>query len=293
MKKYTTIFFFLSIVQLSFGQNTILWKVSDTINNKTSIIVGTFHQFGNSFVDSIPEIKENLYNSELAIFESIENKDQTRKIINSREISKELKKRLKKIDYLRLLELSKKWEIDIHKLKPIELRWKLEQEFLKTKCMTVMKNDTWDDFDNYLQYLAEEKNIEIFGLETNKKQLNLINKEANFPNWKDERKRISYLLDQFNRDDFNKNKCSLAVKYRNYNLDYKLNEACKTDVLLKERNGNWINILPQLLKENNCFIAVGLFHLYNKCGLLEQLKEEGFLIEPIELEPAGKTVFSK
>ena len=86
MRKYPTIILFLTIAQLSFSQNTILWKVTNTINNKTSIIVGTFHQFGNSFVDSIPELKENLYNSELAIFESIDYKDQTQKIINSREL---------------------------------------------------------------------------------------------------------------------------------------------------------------------------------------------------------------
>ena len=283
MKKHITIIIFLSIIQLSFGQNTILWKVTDTINNKTSIIVGTFHQFGNSFVDSIPKIKEYLYNSELAIFESIENKAQ--KTINNREVSKELVKKLKTKDYLRLLELSKNWEVDIHKLKPIELRWKLEQEFLKIKCMTVTKDDKWDHFDNYLQYLAKEKNIKIFGLETNEEQLDFIDKAADFPNWKDERKKISYLLDQFNRDDFNKDKCNLVEKYRKYDLDYKLNEECRSDVLLKERNDNWMNILPQLLKTNNCFIAVGLFHLYNKCGLLEQLRIEGFIIEPIELKP--------
>ena len=75
MKKHIIIILLLTITQISFGQNTILWKITDTINNRTSIILGTFHQFGNSFVDSIPEIKENLYNSELAIFESIDNKD--------------------------------------------------------------------------------------------------------------------------------------------------------------------------------------------------------------------------
>tara|TARA_B100000809_G_C14978374_1_gene473574 strand:- start:61 stop:924 length:864 start_codon:yes stop_codon:yes gene_type:complete len=283
MKKHIIIILLLTITQISFGQNTILWKITDTINNRTSIILGTFHQFGNSFVDSIPEIKENLYNSELAIFESIDNKDELQKTINNREESKELKKRLKKIDYLRLLELSKNWKVDIHKLKPIELRWKLEQEFLRIKCKTVMKKDKWDHFDNYLQHLAEEKNIKILGLETHKEQLVFINKDANFPNWKEEKKRTSYLLDQFDRDDFNKNKCILATKYRNYDLDYKLNKECKQGVLIKERNDNWMKILPQILKEKKCFIAVGLFHLYNKCGLLEQLKEEGFLIEPIEL----------
>ncbi len=285
MRKYVTMILFLTIVQFSFGQNTILWQVTDTINNKISTIIGTYHQFGNSFVDSIPEIKQHLYNSELAIFESIDSGNETIKAINNRVESLEIKKRIKKKDYLRLMELSETWKVDIHKLKPIELRWKLEQEFVKTKCKTVLKNDKWDHFDNYLIHLAEKENIEILGLETGQEQLNFINKANNFPNWKDERKRISYLLDQFNRTDFNKNRCALATKYRTYDLDYKLNEECKTDVLLKERNDNWMKILPQILKEKKCFIAVGLFHLYNTCGLLEQLKEEGFLIEPIELKP--------
>ena len=48
------------MTQLIMSQNTILWKVNDTVNNKSSYIVGTFHQFGNSFVDSIPEIKQSL-----------------------------------------------------------------------------------------------------------------------------------------------------------------------------------------------------------------------------------------
>lgn len=284
MKKYLIIILLLSTTQISFGQNTILWKIIDTVNNKTSVILGTFHQFGNSFVDSIPEIKENLYNSELAIFESVDKKDELQKTINNRAKSKELKKKLKKLDYLKLLELSKKWEVDVSKLKPIELRWKLEQEFLRVKCKTVMKNDKWDHFDYYLQHLAEEKNIEIIGLETHKEQLLFINNDAKFPSWKEESKRISYLLDQFYRDDFNKNKCTLATKYRNYDLNYKLNEECKQGVLIKGRNNNWMKVLPQMLKEKKCFIAVGLFHLYNKCGLLEQLKKEGFLIEPINLK---------
>lgn len=67
----------MTISQFAISQNTILWKVTDTINNKTSFIVGTFHQLGNSFVDSIPEIKESLMGSDLAIFESIDKIEDT------------------------------------------------------------------------------------------------------------------------------------------------------------------------------------------------------------------------
>jgi len=293
MRKSIIIALLLPISQLAYCQKTILWEVTDTIHNKTSFILGTFHQYGNSFVDSIPEIKENLYKSELAIFESIDKVGQVQKIINSRKESLGIKKGLKKKDYALLLKTSNNWEVNIHKLLPIELRLKLQQEFMKIKCKTVQKNDKWDHFDNYLKYLAEKENIKIIGLETDKEQINLISKEYNYPNWKDEKKRIGYLLDQLNRDDFNKNRCALATKYKNYDLDYKFIEECKINVLLKERNENWMKILPRLLREKNCFIAVGLFHLYNKCGLLEQLKNEGFMIKPIDLEPSGNNTSHK
>ena len=81
------------------SQNTILWKVSDTINAKTSYLVGTFHQFGNSFVDSIPEIKNSLLNSELAVFESLDTAEENTAKINSREASNKVEKKLKEVEF--------------------------------------------------------------------------------------------------------------------------------------------------------------------------------------------------
>jgi uncharacterized protein YbaP (TraB family) len=283
MNKPIIILFLLTLSHLSFGQNTILWKVTDTINNKTSTIVGTFHQLGNSFVDSIPKLKESLYQSEIAIFEAIDDHGEHIKYINSR-LNSDIKKNLKTKTYLKLLELSKNWKSDIHKLKPIELRYKLEQEFMKYKCNTVKENDDWDHFDNYLEFLAEEKEIEIYGLETYNQQLDFIGKEHNSPSWKKEKKAIQFLVEQLQSENFNKNQCEFAEKYKNFELDYKFGSDCQMDIILKERNNNWMKILPKMISDKNCFIAVGLFHLYNKCGILEQLKEKGFKVEPIEIK---------
>jgi hypothetical protein len=147
MTKQIIIFFLLTVSHFSFGQKTILWKITDTINNKSSTIVGTFHQLGNSFVDSIPEIKERLLKSEIAIFESIGKIEETQKMINTRKKSLEIENNFKKKDFDALIEISKNWKVDIYKLKPIELRWKLQREFQKTKCKTVIPSDNWDHFD--------------------------------------------------------------------------------------------------------------------------------------------------
>lgn len=107
VKKFLFIVFLLCFSEFVSSQKTILWKVSDSLNNKTSYLVGTFHQFGSSFVDSIPEIKSALLNSELAVFESIDDVGNTRSIINTRDSSNLVEKKLKKRDFTKLKELSK------------------------------------------------------------------------------------------------------------------------------------------------------------------------------------------
>lgn len=287
MKNKLNIILFLTISNFAIGQNTILWKVTDTINNKTSFLVGTFHQFGNSFVDSIPEIKESLYNSDIAIFESIDNIENTRKMINRREPSLEIEKRLKKKDLKKLKEITKDWQVDLYKLKPLEIRWKLQQEFQKTICKTTNPTDEFDHFDNYLIHLAKENNIELLGLETDSLQLNLIERENNNPEWKKERKNISAWINQMTTKKPNMNYCKLADKYRNLDLDYEFKKECETDILIFQRNNDWMKIIPNLLSTKNTFVAVGYFHLRKKCGILEQLKSLGFKIEPIEIKPVA------
>lgn len=284
MKNLPAVLICLLISQFSFSQNTILWKVTDTINDKTSIIVGTFHQLGNSFVDSIPQIKTYLYASDLAIFESISQTEHTQKLINSREVSHEIERKLKKKYFKKLQEVSQAWEVDIKKLKPIELKWKLQQEFQKIKCETNSPLDTWTHFDTYLEHVATEKNIEVLGLETDSLQLNYISQQYGSWTWKDEKRNISMLIDMMLSNKSYPEHCKLARDYRNFRLDYDFDIPCKNDILIQQRNENWLKVLPDLLRNNNCFLAVGFAHLKYTCGLLEQLTTMGFLVEPIQME---------
>lgn len=53
--------------------------------------------------------------------------------------------------------------------------------------------------------------------------------------------------------------------------------------LLKRRNINWMEKLPELMKDKSTFIAVGVRHLPGKNGLLTFLQEKGYKVEPFEL----------
>lgn len=281
MKNKINLLIILTICQIVTAQNTILWKVTDTVNNKTSFIVGTFHQFGNSFVDSIPEIKESLINSKLAVFESIDNVENTRKMISKRESSSEIEKKLKKKAFEKLKTIAKNWSVDLYKLKPLEIRLKLQQEFQKIKCETTKPNDTFDHFDTYLMNIAEKNQIEILGLETDSLQLSLINKDYKNPDWKEEKKNIEYWIHQLTTDKPDVVNCKLANQYRTLELNYDFQKKCETDAVMLQRNNEWMTMIPNVLSSKNTFVAVGYFHLRNKCGILEQLKDRGFKIEPV------------
>lgn len=285
MKHILNIFIFLTISQFVRSQNTILWKVTDTINNKSSFILGTVHQIGNSFVDSIPQIKEHLKNSDLALFESVDKVDYTRNIIEKRERSNEIEKRLKKKDLLKLKEIASNWKVDLYKLKPIEIRWKLQQEYQILVCKTVKLNDEFDHLDYYLQHLAENNKVKLLGLEIN--QLDIIEKEYENPNWESERKNISVWIQKITNDSSTAKNCDYANRYMLFDIDYEFTKECESNYIILQRNNEWMKTIPNLLRINNVFIAVGIEHLKWKCGILKQLENQGFKIEPIELKPVA------
>jgi len=288
MKKSLSVLFLLALQQWAMGQNTILWKATDTVTHKTSYLLGTFHQFGNSFVDSLPQIKASLLRSELAVFESIDNIQDTQKRIQDREATRDIEKALNKKDLLRLREISKYWEVDLRKLAPFEIRFKLAQEFQKIKCGTTRPGDTFENFDAYLIHLAKESKIGMRGLETDSLQLSLLEKEYKNPKWRKEARMIRAWINQLTTDRPRMDLCALADQYRRLDLDYDFAGACENNILILQRNRDWMKILPDLLRSTNTFVAVGYLHLMRQCGLLEQLKRKGFTIVPISLKGEGK-----
>ncbi len=207
-------------------------------------------------------------------------------MLNSREASLEIEKHLKKKDLARLQELSKDWKTDLYKLNPIELRLKLQQEFQKYQCNTSSDDDELDHFDDYIQLIAERNGIETIGLETDSLQLIFINREMGNPTWKSEKKNIIEWSKQLQSEKPNLYRCTLARMYRNFEVPYDFDKECKNDVLIYERNNNWMEILPELLSTKNTFICVGLNHLRFDCGLIERFQEMGLLVEPMELSLA-------
>ena len=53
------------------------------------------------------------------------------------------------------------------------------------------------------------------------------------------------------------------------------------DVINKNRNTQWLKVLPGIMQEKSSFIAVGCLHLVGEDGLIEGLRKAGYKVEAV------------
>ncbi|RZK39913.1 MAG: TraB/GumN family protein [Hymenobacter sp.] len=266
------------------AQNTILWKISRVGSPSISYVLGTYHQMGNSFIDSLPVIKQKLLDSEIVIFESIDTSFHARELINKRPTSLLIDQVLPAMD-IEFIK-SQNWSVDIYKLRPAELLIKLEQEYYKTHCNTVKSSDKWQHTEDYLISIASRNKKTLMALETDSLQLALINQNqdqevVNKSSWRSVKGQIHHWIDKWSKKQSDDKECLFANSYMKLQLDYALDKVCPNDKLVTDRNREWIKILPTIFEKHKAFVAIGLFHLYYQCGMLEQLRQAGFTVEPV------------
>ena len=269
------------------AQHTILWEIKDTTTGRTSYLLGTYHALGNHFVDSLPIIREKLLGSDLAIFESIDTQDRL-SLIMSRPDDLRAVNRLKKDYAEHLIQMARDWKYPLRKMTLTEISWKLTQEYYKTHCGNQRETDEFGHFDRYLMSIAADARIEMHGLETDSLQVTMINQSQEAVRVKAIRKEIYYWIDANLELFADTSLCSLAYEYRSFDLDYQLQEPCPDDdQLISARNAAWMKQLPELLHQQNCFVAVGLLHLYLQCGLVSALRRQGYDVQPVSMEMPG------
>ncbi|MCI3936758.1 TraB/GumN family protein [Chryseobacterium aahli] len=262
------------------AQNTILWTIKKEGNPHTSYLLGTYHQMGNSYVDSLKSVTRALQSSQLAIFENIDTGENLIKLLNSRTENFSYKEKLSKKYLKDLEEIAKNWAVPVSKLSPPELRLKLEQVYYETQCGTIKPTDTSTVFDNYLIKIAQNNSVQVLGLESNDLMTSYIN-QTDRTEWKDVKKEIYTWVDNIKLKRETKTLCSMAEAYKKQKLDYQLDSECAETVIISSRNAVWLPIIEKNIAEKNSFIAVGYAHLTGKCGLVTQLRKTGYKVEPV------------
>lgn len=293
MKKLFLFIFFTTILSYSAKciENSLLWKVSGNGLQKPSYLFGTNHVFPSVFLDSVYMFHPIFDSVETVIVETYVDKTSRQAILSKFKDSLYLMpNNLKYKDLYNEIDLK-----EIDSLFMIYFKCKSEKMNLKPSIVTLFITTTiamqninankQQTLEGYIMSKAKNTMKLLYGLETTEENLNGIS--GWYKNIKDD---ANVLL------DFIKNQAAAIDKintinngYREQNLSiletyYTDNIANSIDVsnkLLKNRNLKWIPKIEEKIKTKQSFIAVGALHLVGEFGLINQLRELGYKVEPI------------
>jgi len=303
LKRITTAAALLAIVfsfQLSNGtfaqqtstQSTLLYKVSGNGLKKPSYLFGTFHILKSDYLQQYPAVKKALDKTngtvvELKLDSTMEVKMGAAMQLESGTISTVLPESLKDSlnSYLKL-ELGAVLT-SFNTLNPAGLNMFLTILQIMKYAEPKINQFGGVELDRYFANYASDKGKKVVELETIDEQLSIIygsNLEQQVTDLRlflqNEKQLVpltNEMLDVYLKHDLD-GLFALSEEIKKYSDPN--NPIYST---IEKRNTKWMNQLPDLIKQEPYFIAVGALHLVGPEGLIEQLKQLGYEVTPIEL----------
>ncbi|RLD78360.1 MAG: hypothetical protein DRJ10_10475 [Bacteroidetes bacterium] len=138
-------------------------------------------------------------------------------------------------------------------------------------------------YEMHFMELAKKRKMKVVGLETLEEQVSIID---NIPI----ESQVKMLLAMTDSKDVVEEYFEMLDVYKKERIN-ELYEYSKedrelekyTDDLLVNRNQKWISKLTEQMKESSCFIAVGSGHLAGETGLVNLLRNEGYVLSVVKV----------
>jgi len=267
-------------------ENSVFWQISGKDLSQPSYLFGTFHLMGARYIDSLTHVMDKFSESKTLVGELVLDSTMTVKMMVAARLHETtLDKLLGAEDYQKtaawLKELSG-YDLKIFNgMNPMTI-----QIFLMTMLQQKyfpLSGSADVPMDLYLQQRGKKEAKKLVGLESFEVQVNALFNQFSI------QRQAEMLMEFVHEKEKAKGELILMNKsYRNGDL-VKLEEllAAQTyseqeaKVMLDDRNKNWIEQLPSLMKEQQTFIAVGALHLSGKNGLIHLLREAGYTVTPL------------
>lgn len=276
---------------------SLLWKVSGKDITQPSYILGTHHMTDVTFLDKINGFKESFDASNVVIGElDLSNKAELMQLIQASAMISEGEKGYK--DLLTEEQLEKLNTDLIANLGiPLEPLMVAKPSMISILLAAKMYSNVKPNFnpqthkaiDEYVQIWAQEQNKTVKGLETANDQLAALFSSSI-------QEQLDDLICDLSEIDLSiESLKEMEALYEAGNLNGLHTLAFEEDgeskcpmkkekkyAILDNRNEQWMQQLPQLLKDDSNFIAVGALHLAGEEGLLYQLAKMGYTVEAVQ-----------
>ena len=147
-----------------------------------------------------------------------------------------------------------------------------------------LKDGSFKSYEFEIGEIAKKKNLETDGLETMEFQVSIFD---SIPYGIQAKMLLESVLSAHENEE------QMKQMYRNYkeqNLNALNQTISKEDqqllpyleMMLYNRNKNWIPIIKKAIEKEACFFAVGAGHLGGERGVIQLLKNEGYELKPMK-----------
>jgi uncharacterized protein YbaP (TraB family) len=269
------------------GENTLLWKITGKGLDKPSYLFGTIHMICREDAVISPNLSRAIRNCDDVYFEvDMDNLFETLMAVRKMRMRGDttLKDLLSDTDYRKVKDYFETREsvlpFDVlETYKPFLTVSTLEQGSLPCEKTAMMEQVVMEE--------AKKHEKTIKGLETLSHQAGVLD---SIPYKLQAEQLLAYVEKASSGKEGNEEIEKMFRAYKSQDLA-KLEEmlhetdagiAGFAEILLYNRNINWVNKLKGLMGERSLVIAVGAGHLPGNKGMINLLRREGYKVTPIE-----------
>ena len=286
------------IASITYSQAQILYRISGKGLEKPSYIVGTYHLAPASFADSIPGMKTAIEGTqqvcgELDIMDAFKPENAAR-LMQSQMLPEgttltslltaEQLERLNKLllDVMGSNLNDEAFAAQIDKMTPAALSTTLS---LSSYMKKVESFNPMELIDNHFQMLALQNGKAVKGFETVDFQMGVLfgaplEKQVNdlmcmVDHFEDTEEMVDLITTAYFSQDLTQIEEAMEQESK---IDCGTTEEDE-DILINNRNRNWVELMPDMMAEQPTLFVVGAGHLCGEKGVLKLLEKEGYTIE--------------
>lgn len=261
--------------------NTLLWKISGNGLAKPSYLFGTIHITCDATLSE--KVKTALNNTEQLCLELDMDDPNMQTEMMSRMMMKDgiTMKSLATPEDFKIVDDFLKAEVGfsaeiLNTLKPFMITAMLYPKMLPCEMQSV---------ETELMKISKTQNEEVLGLESISEQLEVFD-AISYKDQMDEL--VKTAKSDLKRDTAELN--AMLDLYKSENVEAMVEFTQKSDnvmtskyadVMLNDRNRNWISRIDKIAKGKPTFFGVGAAHLGGKEGVIALLRKAGFKVEPV------------
>ncbi|QRA42432.1 TraB/GumN family protein [Chryseobacterium cucumeris] len=259
-------------------ENSLLWEVSGNGLSKPSYITGTFHILCSKDFEIKPKVLKALESSESLVMEI--NYTDPAEMMSLQKMFKTDKKISDQLSPEEAKELNTVLANYGTDLKSIDSSSpQALYALLSTKAIPCPQTEVKLYEMELLQKAMKDKKS-IKGLEKVEDQMKSINEAYNLKSIIAQLKmdkEYQILFRQMIEAFKNENVQSLYSLFK----DERFMNAQQEKAMLTNRNQNWVKVMPDMMKKESSFFAVGGSHLMGENGIIPLLQAKGYTVKPV------------